>query len=48
MENLEICEKIIKEQCMPNLVGKDTLNPQFRKISSVPLKKGGLKIKLLS
>ena len=27
MENLEICENIIKEQLLPNLVGKDTLNP---------------------
>ena len=37
MENLEICENIIKEQLLPNLVGKDTLNPQFREISSLPL-----------
>ena len=43
MENLEICE-----QLLPNLVGKDTLNPQFRKISSLPLKMGGLNIKLPS
>ena len=34
MENLEICDKIIKEQLIPNLSGKDTLNPQFREISS--------------
>ena len=33
MENLETCEKIIKEQLVLNLVGKDTLNPQFREIS---------------
>ena len=48
MENLEICENIIKEQLLPNLVGKDTLNPQFREISSLPLKMGGLNIKLPS
>ena len=42
MENLEIYENIIKEQLLPNLVGKDTLNPQFREISSLPLKMGGL------
>ena len=48
MENLEICENIIKEQLLPNLVGKDTLNPQFREISSLPLKMGGLTIKLPS
>ena len=48
MENLEICEIIIKEQLLPNLVGKDTLNPQFREISFLPLKMGGLNIKLLS
>ena len=45
-KNLEICENIIKEQLLPNLV--DTLNPQFREISSVPLKMGGLNIKLPS
>ena len=48
MENLEIFENIIKEQLLPNLVGKDTLNPQFREISSLPLKMGGLNIKLPS
>ena len=48
MENFEICENIIKEQLLPNLVGKDTLNPQFREISSLPLKMGGLNIKLPS
>ena len=26
MENLEICEKVTKEQLLPNLVGKNTLN----------------------
>ena len=48
MENIEICENIIKEQVLPNLVGKDTLNPQFREISSLPLKMGGLNINLPS
>ena len=48
MENLEICENFIKEPLLPNLVGKDTLNPQFREISSLPLKMGGLNIKLPS
>ena len=48
MENLEICEKIIKEQLLPNLVGKDTLIRQFREISSLPLEMSGLNIKLPS
>ena len=48
MKNLEICEKIIKQQLLPNPVGKDTLNPQFREISSLPLKIGGLNINLPS
>ena len=48
VENLEICENIIKEQLLPSLVVKDTLNPQFREISSLPLKMGGLNIKLPS
>ena len=39
MENLEICESIIKEQLLPNLVGE---------ISSLPLNMGGLNIKLPS
>ena len=38
MDNFKTCEKIIKEQLIPNLVGKDTLNPQFREISFFPLK----------
>ena len=48
MENLEICDKIIKEQLLSNLVGKDTLNPQFREISSLSLTMGDLNIKLPS
>ena len=48
MENLEIREKIIKEQLTANLVSKDTLNFQLRAISSLPLKTGGLNIKLPS
>ena len=48
MKNLEICENIIKKQLLLNPVGKDTLNHQFREISSLPLKMGGLNIKLLS
>ena len=47
-ENLEICEKIMKEQLIPNLIGKDTLNPQFREMSSLALSMGGLNIKLPS
>ena len=43
MENLEKLE-----QLLPNLVGKDTLNPQLREISSLPLTMGGLNIKLPS
>ena len=48
MKNLEICEIIIKEQLLPNLVGKDTLDTQLNEISSLPLKKGGVNIKLPS
>ena len=48
MEKLEICEKIIKEHLIPNLVGKDTLNPQFREICSLALEIGDLNIKLSS
>ena len=48
MEKLEICVMIIKEQLIPNLIDKDTLNTQFRDISSLPLKMGGLNIKLPS
>ena len=48
MENLEKCENNIKEQLLPNLVCKDTLTPQFREISYLSLKMGGLKIKLPS
>ena len=48
MENLELCENYFKEQLLPNLVGKNTLKPQFRDISSLPLKMGGLNIKLPS
>ena len=33
---------------MPNLVGKDILNPQSREISSLPFKMGGFNIKLQS
>ena len=47
-ENLEICEKIIKEQLIPDLIGKDILNAQICEISSLPLKIGGLNIKLPS
>ena len=48
MENLETCEKFIKEQLIPNLAGKDTINPQFREISSLPLKMGSLNINMTS
>ena len=46
MESLEICEKIIREQLIANLVGKDTLNHQFQEISSLPIEMGSLNIKL--
>ena len=41
-ENLELCEKNIKEQLITNLVGKVTVNPQFLEISSLPIKLVGL------
>ena len=46
MENLKICKNIVKDQLLPNLVGNDTLNTQFREISSLPLKTDELNIKL--
>ena len=48
MENLENCEKIIEKQLIRNLIGKNTLNPQFREIPSLPSKMGGLNIMLPS
>ena len=42
MENIEINEKTIKEQLIPNIVGKDTFNPQFREISSLTLNMGAV------
>ena len=35
MKNLKTYEKILKEQLIPNLVGKDTINHQFREIFSI-------------
>ena len=45
MDILDICQKIIKEQLIPNLLGKDKLNPQLHEISSLRLKVGGFNIK---
>ena len=41
-------EKILQENLILNLIGKDNISHQFRDIASVPLKKSGLNIKLPS
>ena len=47
-ENMHAFEKILQENVIPNLIGKDNLSHQFRNIASLPLKTGGLNIKLPS
>ena len=45
---MQAYEKIPQENLIPNLIGKDNISHQLRDIASLPLKMGGLKIKLLS
>ena len=47
-EKMQACEKILQENFIPILIGKDNISHQFRDIASLPLKKDGLNIKLLS
>ena len=47
-ENMQACQKILQENLIPNLIGKDKISHQFRDIASLPLKMGGLNIKLPS
>ena len=47
-ENMQACEMILQESLNPNLIGKDNISHQFRDIASLPLKMGGLNIKLPS
>ena len=48
IENMQACEKILQENLIPKLIGKDNISHQFRDIASLPLKMGGLNIKLPS
>ena len=45
-ENMQACEKILQEKLIPNFNGKDNISDQLREIASLPLKMGGLNIKL--
>ena len=47
-ENMQACEKVLQENLIPNLFGKDNISHQFRDIASLPLKIGGLSVKLPS
>ena len=47
-ENMQVCEKILQENLIPNLFGKENISHQFRDIASLPLKMEGLNIKLPS
>ena len=48
MKNLEICKEFIREQIIPNPVGKDKFNPQFRETTSLTLKTDKYAIDLAS
>ena len=45
---MQACEKILQENLIPNLIDKGNISHQFRDIASLPLKMGGLNIKLPS
>ena len=45
---MQACEKILLENLIPNLIGKDRISHQFRDIASLPLKISGLNIELAS
>ena len=45
---MHACEKILQENLIPNLIGKDNISHQLRDITSLPLKMGDLNIKILS
>ena len=45
---MQACEKILQENLIPNLIGKDNISHEFRHIASLPLKMGGLNKKLPS
>ena len=47
-ENLQACEKILQAKLIPNLIDKDKISHQLRDIASLPLKMGGVNIKLTS
>ena len=43
---MQTCEKILQENLIPKLIGKDNISHLFRDIASLPLKMGGLNIRL--
>ena len=45
---MQACEKILQENLIPSLIGRDNISHQIRDIASLPLKTGGLNIKLPS
>ena len=47
-EKVEACEKLLQENLIPNLIGKDNISHQLRDIASLPLKMDGLNNKLRS
>ena len=47
-ENMQACKKILQENLIPKIFGKDNISHQFEDIASLPLKMGGLNIKLFS
>ena len=47
-ENMQACEKILQENLIPSLIGKDNISQQLRDIVCLPLKMGGLNMKVPS
>ena len=47
-ENMQASNKILQDKLIPSLIGKDNISHQLRDIASLPLKMGGLNIKLPS
>ena len=45
---MQDCEKILQENLIPKLIGRDNISHHFRGIASLPLIMGSLNIKLSS
>ena len=45
---MQSCEKILRENLIPNLIGKDNINHQHREVAIMTIKMSGLNIKLPS